>query len=880
VRYLGLMAALLVGCAAVANALVFCNAGITGSVPTLSPSSTAESIADLTLSCSSPPGQSGVVSGNFAFSLNSTILNTGAWSLIQGANTYAGTLAAANQIIFTGVSYDLSQPAFSFQLQGVQVNPSTSVPGTQYYEITSASAATGLLMNQPNQGVLVAQNGQPTLVALHNFATPPKGANPHAGLIRDPAGNFYGTTEGGGASGAGTVFKLSPAGKETVLYSFTGGADGNDPVAGVIRDSAGNLYGTTQFGGTGAGVVYQLDPSGHETVMYTFTGGPDGGQPTAGVIRDSATGSLYGTTEFGGAGNGVIYRLDSSGNERALYIFTVLHMFTGGADGGQPNAGVIRDSAGNLFGTTSSGGTGAGVVFQLDSTNNEKVLYTFSGGADGGKPYAGVVQDSVGNLYGTTNSGGSGAGVVFKVDKTHHETALYTFTGGADGGLPFAGVIRDSAGNMYGTTTFDGQGAGVVFKLDTTGHETVLYSFTNETDGGYPYGGVIRDSAGNLYGTTVSGPFNAGAVFKVDTTAHETVMYTFPSGTDGDFPVAGVVRDSAGNLYGTTLYGGPAGRGVVFKVDPTGQESVLYSFSGGADGGYPNGGVVLDSSGNLYGTASSGVGNAGVVFKLDTTGHETVLYSFTGGADGGNPQAGVIFDLAGNIYGTTYNGGTSGHGVVFKLDTAGHETALYSFTGGADGGNPWAGVIRDASGGDLYGTTLFGGSSDCPNGCGVVFKVGPGGHETVLYTFTGGADGGTPYAGVIRDSAGNLIGTTRGGGAAPGLGVMYQVDTKGNETVLYSFTGGMDGAAPEGGVIRDSAGNLYGTTVGGGAFGRGVVYELDTTGNETVLYSFSGGADGGNPTAGVVRGPAGDLYGTAQIGGKHGGGVVFRLEAH
>ena len=154
------------------------------------------------------------------------------------------------------------------------------------------------------------------------------------------------------------VFKLSPAGKETVLYSFTGGADGNDPVAGVIRDSAGNLYGTTQFGGAGVGVVYQLDPSGHETVLHTFTGGTDGGEPTAGVIRDSATGNLYGTTELGGTGAGVVYQLDSSGHE------TVLYRFTGGADGGQPNAGLIRDSAGNLFGTTNSGGTGAGVVFQ------------------------------------------------------------------------------------------------------------------------------------------------------------------------------------------------------------------------------------------------------------------------------------------------------------------------------------------------------------------------------------------------------------------------------------------------------------------------------------------------------------------------------------
>ena len=736
--------ALLVGCAAVGNAEVFCTAEITGSAPILSASSTAGSVADYTLSCSTPPGQSGIVSGiSLSFFLSSTILNTGGWSLIQGANTYAGTLAAANEINFTGVSYDLSQPTVTFQLQGVQVNPSASVPGTQYDEIVSVSGTTELSVSQPNQGLLVAQNGQATQVVLHNFQTPPKGSNPRAGVIRDSAGNLYGTAGGGGASGRGVVFKLSPSGKETVLYSFSGGADGSEPVAGVIRDSSGNLYGTTQLGGTGSGVVYKLDSSGHETVLYTFTGG---------------------------------------------------------ADGGYPEAGVIRDSAGNLFGTTQLGGTGAGVVFQLESNNHEKVLYSFTGGADGGQPYAGVIQDSAGNLYGTTNSGGSGAGVVFKLDKTHHEVVLYSFTGGADGGTPNAGVIRDSeTGNLYGTTTFGAQGAGVVFKLDTTGHETVLYSFTNGTDGGYPYGGVIRDSAGDLYGTT-NGISKPGAIFKLDTTGQETVLYSFPSGPDGAIPLAGVVRDSAGNLYGTTYIGGPSDRGVVFKVDPTGHETVLYSFTGGADGGNPVAGVILDSTGNLYGTTDAGGIGAGVVFKLDTAGNETVLHSFTG-ADGGGPTAGLIFDSAGNLYGTAGYGGPSGGGVVFKLDTTGHETVLYSFTGGADGGNPNSGVIRDSAG-NLYGTTVRGGSSNCPiYGCGVVFKVDTAGHETVLYSFPGGANGASPNAGVIRDSAGNLYGTTVGGGAAPGLGVVFKLDTSGHETVLHSFTGA-DGLEPAGGVIR------------------------------------------------------------------------------
>jgi uncharacterized repeat protein (TIGR03803 family) len=213
-------------------------------------------------------------------------------------------------------------------------------------------------------------------------------------------------------------------------------------------------------------------------------------------------------------------------------------------------------------------------------------------------------------------------------------------------------------------------GAGVVYKLDTTGHETVLYTFKGGADGGYPYAGVIRDSAGNLYGTTYGGGTASwGVVYKLDTTGQETVLYSFTGGADGGEPMAGVIGDSAGNLYGTTNYGGgTATAGVVYKLDTTGHETALYTFSGGADGGWPWAGVIRDSGGNIYGTTFlGGTANEGVVYKLDITGQETVLHSFTGGADGGSPRAGVIRDPAGNLYGTASNGGKRSTGVVFKL---------------------------------------------------------------------------------------------------------------------------------------------------------------------------------------------------------------------
>jgi uncharacterized repeat protein (TIGR03803 family) len=296
---------------------------------------------------------------------------------------------------------------------------------------------------------------------------------------------------------------------EIVLHKFSA-STGYGPEAGVIRDSAGNLYGTTPFGGAGSsGVVYKLDAARHYTALYSFTGGADGGGPNAGVILDSA-GNLYGTTYGGGTANaGVVYKLDTAGN------YTVLHSFT--EVDSEPYAGVTRDSAGNLYGTTAFGGARYGVVYKLDTTGNYTVLHNFTG-ADGAIPRAGVVLDSVGNLYGTASSGGASAaraGVVYKLDTTGNYTVLHSFTG-ADGDTPLAGVILDSAGNLYGTTSEGGTtNNGVVYKLDTTGHYRVLYCFT-VADGASPFASVIRNAKGKLYGTTVGGgKKNDGVIFEI-----------------------------------------------------------------------------------------------------------------------------------------------------------------------------------------------------------------------------------------------------------------------------------------------------------------------------------------------------------------------------
>ncbi len=354
----------------------------------------------------------------------------------------------------------------------------------------------------------------------------------------------------------------------------------------------------------------------------------------------------------------------------------------------------------------------------------------------------------------------------------------------------------------------------------------VLHSFTGSADGKTPYAGLVRDSSGNLYGTTsAGGASNFGTVFKVDTTGAETVLHSFTGG-DGKTPIGSLVLDPSGNLYGTTGAGGSSNSGTVFKVDTTGGETVVYSFKGGADGKTPLGGLVLDSSGNLYGTTSAGgSASSGTVFKVDTTGGETVLYSFTGGTDGKTPTGSLVRDAAGNLYGTTNDGGKayacflgySGCGVVFRVDTTDTETVLYTFTGGGDGGNPYyASLVLDAAG-NLYGTTAAGGPSDF----GTVFKLDAAGTETVLYSF--GQGGLEPFAGLVLDAGGNLYGTTTGGGT--GFGTVFKLDTAGKETLLHSF-GGPDGATPYAGLVLDASGNLYGTTSAGGAANLGTAFEI------------------------------------------------------
>lgn len=349
---------------------------------------------------------------------------------------------------------------------------------------------------------------------------------------------------------------------------------------------------------------------------------------------------------------------------------------------------LIVDSAGNLYGTSAAGGRnrtfcnlGCGTVFQVTKSGVLSVLHYFQAPPDGVNPQTSLFRDAAGNLYGTTVEGGTfGAGTVFKITPSNVETVLYSFTGGTDGSSP-SSVLVDSAGNIYGTAQTNSL-AGLVFKIDASNNFSVLYNFCSLAacaDGESPSGGLTRDKSGNLYGTTAfGGAFGlGGTLFKVTPSGVETVLHSFGAPGDGFEPSYNLIHDVNGNLYGVTVLGGandPLDEtgGTVFKLsEADGAETLLYSFcslSKCDDGFSPIGPVQMDKTGNFYGvTLSSNVSinnQFPLVWKLDTTGKETLLHSFSHTAE---VLTGIVIDGAGNLYGTTLNGGANNIGAVYKL---------------------------------------------------------------------------------------------------------------------------------------------------------------------------------------------------------------------
>ena len=375
----------------------------------------------------------------------------------------------------------------------------------------------------------------------------------------------------------------------TVLHSFTNSTDGANPTAGVTMDRVGNLYGTSSHGGIGHGTVYKLQRKGWTfNPIYSFAGGADGANPTARVIVGPDN-LLYGTTAYGGSQNaGTVFRLAPSPKacSRAIcpWTETLLYVFSGAADGASPGYGdLVFDQAGNLYGTTYSGGeSDEGVVFELMPSNGkwtENPIYAFSGSTGSG-PLDGVIFDSAGSLYGTTYQGGRyGEGAIFQLSPSMGwtESVLHSFGYLNDGAYPHAGLIPDQSGNLYGATSdFAPGGGGLVFELSPSGDSWTYLNVYNLIGTVFnrcgPWGDLAVDASGNLYGTTFcDGPNKLGSVFKLTFSGGRwiyTSLHDFTGGNDGANPISNVVIDASGNLYGTASAGGAQGYGVVWEITP------------------------------------------------------------------------------------------------------------------------------------------------------------------------------------------------------------------------------------------------------------------------------------------------------------------------
>lgn len=689
------------------------------------------------------------------------------------------------------------------------------------------------------------------------------GANPYGGVAISGS-KLYGTTYNGGSGGSGTVFAINTDGTGfQVLTNFpsarpylTNGI-GAHPYGGLIV-AGGTLYGTTQGGGLhGNGTVFSISTSGAGlAVLKTFSATPnginsDGAEPDGTLVLTN--GVLYGTTVNGGSqGQGTVFSLNAS-----TLSFTVFHAFTGNNDGANPHAGLTL-AGGWLYGTASGGGSdSSGTVFTVNTSGTGfNYIYTFTGGDDGANPDGGVIIAN-GAAYGTTYDGGTyGFGTVFAVNTNiavPNFRNLYEFTADNDGANPIAGLIL-SDGTLYGSTAgVTGQedtagGNGTLFALTTNGIDfTNIYSF-DHSDAAQPTSALI--SVGNvLYGTTYTGGSGGtGAVYQInpDGTGYRIIksfsafgydqVNFISTNADGANPQAALVMSGC-TLYGATYYGGSNGFGTIFSVNTNGSFNTLYSFTGGDDGADPQGGLVL-SGDTLYGTTvGGGSENNGVVFAIGTNGlGYRLLRTFSAttsgtNSDGANPSAGLI--LSGTtLYGTAANGGVNGFGTVFSIDagTANFAT-LHSFANGSDGANPYASVVL--SGGWLYGTAFSGGAAT--NGTlfmlttnGATFVPIKSFSPLVQDSATGlstNSDGANPSAGLTLCGS-MLYGTTSTGGSN-GYGTAFAVNTNGagaSFTNVYTFVF-TNGANPAANLLL-SGDALYGTAPYGGSVGDGTIFDL------------------------------------------------------
>jgi uncharacterized repeat protein (TIGR03803 family) len=705
------------------------------------------------------------------------------------------------------------------------------------------------------------------------------GSSSAAALTLDRAGNLVGTTSGGGYFNQGTIFRI-PKGSTTPITeeSFSGNATassgaGAAPEAPLTLDSKGNLWGTTSAGAAnGLGNVFEIPAGGQLTDIASFTN-TTGGNPFGGVTFDK-NGNLFGTTTNGGAGGlGTVYEI-----AKGTTAIKPVASFNG-SDGSNPTGSIVFDSKGNLFGTTSGGGdtNGDGVIFEIPSGSTSIQVVAAFNGTNGSSPGGNLAFDSSGNLFGSTAAGGdsAGDGVVFEIAKGSKTITKMAGFNGTNGLSPLSGITLDKNGNLFGTTSA-GTGAaakGTVFEI-LKGTTTIksLGSF-NGTNGQAPQAGVTFDTAGNLFGTTaIGGTSGNGTVFEIasgSTTLKAIFSFT---GNQGSGSESAVAVDNSGNLFGTLLDDGTFSKGAIYEIASGSSTVTPIADFNGTNGASPQGDVVMDSSGNLFGTTEAGgTDNEGTIYEV-VKGSNTItsLVNFDG-KNGGAPRGGLIMDGKGNIFGACQGGDSGpGSGVIFEIP---HGTTTFTPLAGFDptvGDQPFTNVAVDSKG-DIFGATTAGG----PTGNGIVYELPAGSTKVQALASFNASNGQFPAGEVAVDASGNVFGTTNAGGTAND-GVVYEV-VKGSKTItdLVTFTG-TNGSRPFGGVTIDSSGNLFGTTAFANT-NNGEVFEI-AKGSKTaqIIASFNG-SNGASPQTTVKFDANGNLFGTTFDGGTFESGNVFKL---
>ncbi len=614
-----------------------------------------------------------------------------------------------------------------------------------FYGLTSGGSAT-------TYGTIFKITPSGTFTVIRNFEYT-TGAKPNGHLTLGKDGNFYGLTYNGGTYGTGVVFKLTPSGTYSVLHHFNKPTDGGNSYGSLTQGKDGSFYGMTYSGGTyGYGTIFKISSTGTFKVLRHLQTA-DGIYPEGNNLTSATDGNLYGIIRQGGnLGNGTIFKMSTTGN------FTVIRHLDYRQDGGRSRGSLVQGADGALYGTTTSGGTtgGYGTIFKITTNGTLTVLRHLDLANDGGAPMGDLYRNSDGNFYGLTSTGGKNFdGTIFKITSTGTYTVLNTFNGASQGNTPSGNIILAKDGAYYGTNWGGGTYQyGTIFKI-CGGVTTVLRSFNKSTDGGSPLAGLVQGTDGNFYGTTsTGGNFNNGTLFKITAKGLYTVLHHFNSYIDGSTPAASLVQGKDGSFYGTAKYSGPKGGGTIFKITTAGAFKVLWGFTSATDGSEPGGNLVQGADGNLYGTAPlGGMFGYGTIFKISTTGTFQVIKHLNSIADGSTPMGGLMVGKDGNLYGTTSSGGSSSYeGAIFRITPAGNYKVLKRLNGLTDGKTPLDNLVQ-ASDGNFYGMTSKGGK----NNVGTLFRITTGGNYTVLRHFNLATDGGTPLGSLMVQKPNPLV---------------------------------------------------------------------------------------------------------------------------